>query len=544
MVRVRVRVRVRFRVRVRVRKVFLCFTNTWLLPRSNILAEQTLPCNPDKDMASKLSSKTLGAKGYEVKVGDKISKFFVNHELDGDLPSQWIHGKVAGFKLAGKRGSKLTTTWWSLKFEPPYSNKLLCCNTEEVILMLHAAEEFRLKRHMLEVQLGKRLVLPWSTEDSDLSITDWDNDLRECLLEKYIASTQQFVLRFKCGYTKIVDGNEVVQLADASEAFYASTKAKTKRSIAKANKEWENTEENKGATRLVVAVDSSRKEEEVEDAIRSALAQRLVQKKAQEEALELKTQKQRDNVLRLEGQHAAASQLQAQELAAAALLQQQKDNAAAALLEQQQDETDAAAALLQQQQDAAAAEKQAQELAAAKQVEETEAAAALLQQQQEDATAQLQAQELAIAKLLEETEAAAALLQQKQIEVALLLQAKGEAAAKLLQDSEAAAALLQQQQDDAAAQLQAQELAAAKVLAETEAATALLQHQQDDAAAQLQAQVLAAAQSTCGRRGCNCTITTATTRWRSCAIAGPGTSCSQSTCGNRGYICTTTAATR
>ncbi len=285
--------------------------------------------------------------------------------------------------------------------------------------------------------------------------------MRVCVLQKYIASTQQFVLRFKCGYDKIVDGNAVVQLVDESEAFYASTKAKTKRCVAKANLEWGITEENPGHTRIVFDVDSSSKLQEVEDSIRLALAQRLEQKKAQEEAVQLKTQedherlvkvyaetlqKQRENVLRLQEEHAAAAQLQAKELATAKAIQ----------------ETEAAAALLQQQQDEAAAQLQAQELAAAKLLEETEAAAALLQQQKDEAAAQLLTQELASAKLLEEIEAAAALLQQQKDEAAAQLQDQELAAAKLLEETEAAAALLQQQKDEAAALVQAKELAAVK----------------------------------------------------------------------------------
>ena len=122
-------------------------------------------------MASRISSKNQAAKGVEVSVGDKVSKFFKNHELDDcNLPSQWIHGQVVGFKETGKRGGKASTKWWSLKFPPPFSSKLMCCSTEEVVLMLHAAEVFRCKRHGLEKQLGKQLVVAWSREDSDLSI--------------------------------------------------------------------------------------------------------------------------------------------------------------------------------------------------------------------------------------------------------------------------------------------------------------------------------------------------------------------------------------
>ena len=126
-------------------------------------------------MASRASSKTLSAKGVQVSVGDRVARYFSSHELDRGMRPQWIQGKVSGFKLSGR--GKASTTWWTLAFEPP-AVKPLCCNTEEVVLMLHAANEFRLKRHALEKQLGKKLVVTWSEEDKDLSMTDWDNDLR------------------------------------------------------------------------------------------------------------------------------------------------------------------------------------------------------------------------------------------------------------------------------------------------------------------------------------------------------------------------------
>jgi chemotaxis protein histidine kinase CheA len=452
-----------------------------------------------------MSSKMVAAKGVEVSVGDKVARFFSSHELDRGMPPQWIHGKVSGFKVAGKRGNKASTTWWTLSFEPP-AVKPLCCNTEEVVLMLHAAEEFRLKRHALEKQLGKHLVVTWSAEDSALSITDWENDLRICVLQKYIPRTQQFVLQFKCGYVKIVDGNVVVQLVDDSEAFYAATKAKTKRSVDKATREWKITEDEPGPTHVVFDAQSSSNVQGVEDSIRLALAKRLEQRKAQEEAnnkaqeeaKNLKIQQERDsllaayaetlqkqraNILRLENENATAAQLQAKEQAVAKAIQEAE---AEKLLQQ----TEVEAALLLQQQEEAAVQLQAQELAAAKLVKEKEAAAALLLQQQVEAAVQLQAQELAAAKLLEElaaakllqqTEAEAALLLQQQEEAAVQLQVKELAAAKMREEIEAATALLLKQQEEAAVQLQAQELAAAKLLEETEAAAALLQQQNDDA---------------------------------------------------------------
>ncbi len=146
----------------------------------------------------------MSAKGVEVAVGDKVARYFSSHEPPRGMHPQWIQGKVSGFILSRKRGGKANTTWWTSVFEPPAA-KPLCCNTEDVVFMLHAADEFRLKRHALEKQLGKQLVVAWSEEDSDLSITDWDNDLRVCVLTKVprqhteICITFQMWLRQNCG---------------------------------------------------------------------------------------------------------------------------------------------------------------------------------------------------------------------------------------------------------------------------------------------------------------------------------------------------------
>ena len=127
-------------------------------------------------MPPQASSKTMPAKGVQVAVGNRVARYFSSHELDGGMRPQWIQGQVCAFKLSGR--GKSSTTWWTLAFEPP-AVKPLCCNTEEVVLMLHAANEFRLKRHALEKQLGTKFVVTWSQEDKDLSMSDWDNDLSD-----------------------------------------------------------------------------------------------------------------------------------------------------------------------------------------------------------------------------------------------------------------------------------------------------------------------------------------------------------------------------
>jgi hypothetical protein len=240
-------------------------------------------------MASHASSKTLKSKGeahgmdncFEVTVGAKVARFFSSHQLPLGQHPQWIHGKVSGFKLTGKKGTKSNTTWWTLSFEPP-ATKPLSCNTEEVVLMLQAAQEFRLKIHTLEKNVGNNMLVMWTEEDSDLSLTEWGNDLRMCMLFKYITSTKQFVLRFKCGFDKIVDANTAVQLFQDSDALYASNKVKTKRSVAIAKKEWDINGDNEAETRIVMDVASSSKVQDVQESIRKALAQKLAEKIARE----------------------------------------------------------------------------------------------------------------------------------------------------------------------------------------------------------------------------------------------------------------------
>ena len=307
----------------------------------------------------------------EVKVGAKIAKFFSSHELSSGHRPQWIHGKVSGFKLVGgKSKTKPNTTWWTLTFEPPVT-KPLSCNTQEVFLMMKAAQEFRIQIRTLERNVGQHMVVQWTEEDGDLSLTEWGSDLRICMLFKYITSSQQFVLRFKCGYDKLVDANTAVQIFEASDAMYSSAKVKTKRSIALAKNEWNSKGDDEGDTRIVKDVPSSGEVENIQEAIRKALAQNLEDKKAQEveakrllAAVELKQaatiQKQRDNVLRMQQDAAAAT--------VAALKKKEDEEHAAALQKKQQD--DAADKLLAQQQEDAAALKKKDEEDAAEQKED------------------------------------------------------------------------------------------------------------------------------------------------------------------------------
>ena len=413
-------------------------------------------------MASRASSKTLNYcyEPEEVSVGAKVARYFASHELASGNHPQWIHGKVSGFKLVGaggKKGSKTNTTWWTLLFETP-ATKALSCNTEEVVLMLQAAHEFRLKRYALEQNMGKHMLVLWREEDSDLSLTEWGNEFRVCKLAKYLSRTQQFVLSFKCGYTKIVDANAVVQLFDESESLYASTKIKTKRSVALATQEWDSRgEKNLDDTRVLMDVASESKVQKVNEAVRKALAQRLEDTRENEtnakRVLAEQYEKQRVNVLQMQKDEAVAAQLKA-----AHELKAKED----------------AAALVMQQQTEAAAELKAKEVAANK-LKAEEAAAAFVLQQQTDAATEMKTKEAA---------AAAADLKAKEV-AAEELKAKEAAAAEAeLRAKVAAAALVVQQQTEEAAELKAKEVAANELKAK-EVATALVLQQQTAAAAEL-----------------------------------------------------------
>jgi hypothetical protein len=190
-------------------------------------------------MASRSSARPLANDMYPyIQVGDEVARLFPSHELKGGLPEQWINGKVSGTKFNPKKGQRMQQpTWWSVTFDPPASN-LLCCNSEEVEQMRQQWEALRVKKATLQEQVGQQLTVEWTDEDSDLSLSDWDGHLRVCVITKYLAGQEQFVLRFKCGYQKVVEAKTLVQLVADSDGYIASKKHKIKKSLAAANKEW------------------------------------------------------------------------------------------------------------------------------------------------------------------------------------------------------------------------------------------------------------------------------------------------------------------
>jgi len=341
-------------------------------------------------MASRSSARPLANDMYPyIQVGDKVARLFHSHELKGGLPEQWINGKVSGTKFNPKKGQRMQQpTWWSVTFDPPAST-LLCCNSEEVEQMRQQWEVLRVKKATLQEQVGQELRVEWTDEDRDLSFSDWDGDLRVCVITKYLAAQEQFVLRFMCGYERVVEANTLVQLVADSDGYMASKKHKTKKSLAAANKEWAEYLACLGIktakdTRVAVAAP-----EPCEDDVLSELsAQVAAAKKIREEKqlaedeararLANRSTQQRADVARMQHEEAQAAVMatayaeqkrkETADNAAAELLRTETANAAAA---QARLDAEIAETLRKETADAAAAEQLRKEKASA--AEENEA---------------------------------------------------------------------------------------------------------------------------------------------------------------------------
>ncbi len=111
------------------------------------------------------------ALDVQIRLDDKVSRFFRSHELTAGQRDQWCHGKVVGFKLDAKKDRRPEACWWTVLFDAP-ANKRSSCHMDEIGKMKAHAEDFRLKRLAMEEQLGKQLVLAWTEEDEALSLSD------------------------------------------------------------------------------------------------------------------------------------------------------------------------------------------------------------------------------------------------------------------------------------------------------------------------------------------------------------------------------------
>jgi hypothetical protein len=190
-------------------------------------------------MASRASSRFIANDPLPIHIGDKVARFFPSHELQAGRRDQWIQGKVAATKLILKKGTRnQQQPWWTLTFDLP-CNKLLCCNSEEVHEMKEQYNILRLKISALQQQVGCQIVVQWTDGDRDISLSDWAGDFRICEVPRYLAAQNSYVLRFKCGYEKIVDAVLLIELVESSGELMASKKMKTKKCVAEAKQEWE-----------------------------------------------------------------------------------------------------------------------------------------------------------------------------------------------------------------------------------------------------------------------------------------------------------------
>ena len=198
-------------------------------PRYTAFDSFACPFYLQDNMASRASSRFLANDPLPVHIGDKVARFFHSHELKAGLSDQWIIGKVTATRLSLKKGTKnQQQPWWTLSFEAPCS-RLLCFNREEVEEMKEQYNILRLKTVALQTQVGRQLTVQWTDEDSDLSMTTWAGDVRICEVTRYLAAQKKYVLRFKCGYEKIVDALPLIQMVESSAEVMASKKVKTKK---------------------------------------------------------------------------------------------------------------------------------------------------------------------------------------------------------------------------------------------------------------------------------------------------------------------------
>ena len=273
--------------------------------------------------------KAIDALTSTVAVGDRVYRHFESHELGAHDKEQWIHGKVTASKSTFGRGPKKTATWWTITFDAPAKRPLMC-KVEEVVTMKLAAENYRNKKTALLDHVGKQLVVQWTEEDSDLSFNEWSSDLRIGVVTKFVAHTHEFMLRFKCGYEKLIPDHELVLLYDASESFTQNKKVKVKKQVRKAEEEWADkgtppAERDLAAQLLLVEEQHANAQK-----VKETLAQNLAAKLAKEKEAILAYQ--RKCVLQMQQFEAAAARTrQEDELAR---LQKDQEEAAAIVRDQ------------------------------------------------------------------------------------------------------------------------------------------------------------------------------------------------------------------
>ncbi len=195
------------------------------------------------------------------------------------------------------------------------------CKQDEVVLMKVAAENYRHRKTALLQHVGKEIVLRWSEEDNDLAFGEWTSDLRIAVIAKFIDRTQEFMLRFKCGYDKIVSCDALVELLEESAALLRAKKVKIVKSLREAKSEWTEGSMPNAISEIEGADEGTHLEKANDEDLEAALKHHFSATNAMEE--EGKLARQRQGVFNMQQLEAmAARKLQDRDLA---LLQQQQD---------------------------------------------------------------------------------------------------------------------------------------------------------------------------------------------------------------------------
>jgi hypothetical protein len=273
------------------------------------------PCSRTMSSAKQRQKTAIDSLACKIEVGDKVYRRFDSHELGKHDKEQWIHGKVTASKLPNARAPKKSSTWWTLSFDLP-ARRPLMCKADEVVAMKIAAENYRHKKTALLQHVGKDVAVCWSQEDQDLSFGDWASELRIAVVSKFIVQTQQFMLRFKCGYEKIVGADELMTLFEDSESFVNATKVKIVNSLRLAKNEWKTNGTEKEQSMLAASLAVPLLQAGTSDQLRETVVKDN----------QLKLAKQRQSVLDMQQLEAsAARQLQENVLSR---LQREQDEAA------------------------------------------------------------------------------------------------------------------------------------------------------------------------------------------------------------------------
>ncbi len=102
------------------------------------------------------------------------------------------------------------------------------------------------------------------------------------MIAKFVVRTQEFILRFKCGYEKMVSCDALMELLEESEAFICAKKVKVVKSFGVAKREWTEVGSPKGKLPTAEAQEDPMVDDGNADESQAALIQNLAATQAME----------------------------------------------------------------------------------------------------------------------------------------------------------------------------------------------------------------------------------------------------------------------